>query len=88
MSHRATVSIRLAYRSVVASGPWWRVYRSPRSRPGLGETPRWQGFEFKGEAETIHDATTRLTELVTNLAVPLGERTNLGYPHMILGRST
>ncbi|MDT5034224.1 MAG: adenylate cyclase, class 2 [Actinoplanes sp.] len=43
-------------------------------------------FEFKGEAADVDDAIARLTELITSLGVPLGERINLGYPHMILNR--
>ncbi|GGL01824.1 class IV adenylate cyclase [Mangrovihabitans endophyticus] len=43
-------------------------------------------FEFKGEAESPGDAIDQLTSLIESLKVPLGDRINLGYPHLILGR--
>jgi adenylate cyclase class 2 len=43
-------------------------------------------FEFKGDAETVEDATTRLREFITSLDVELGEPVNRGYPHILLGR--
>lgn len=43
-------------------------------------------FEFKGEADTVEDATARLEEFITGLGVKLGERVTRGYPHMLLGR--
>jgi adenylate cyclase, class 2 len=43
-------------------------------------------FEFKGEADTTDDAHAELTALINSLGVSLGDRINLGYPHMVLGR--
>lgn len=43
-------------------------------------------FEFKGDAETVEDAITRLDTFITSLDVQLGERVNRGYPHMLIGR--
>lgn len=43
-------------------------------------------FEFKGHADTVEEATARLQEFVDALDIPLGERINRGYPHMLLGR--
>jgi adenylate cyclase, class 2 len=42
-------------------------------------------FEFKGETDTIEDATARIEEFISSLNVELGERINTGYPHMTLG---
>lgn len=43
-------------------------------------------FEFKGDAEDVEDATTRLEEFITSLDVALGPPVNRGYPHILLGR--
>jgi adenylate cyclase class 2 len=43
-------------------------------------------FEFRGDATDTTDAITRLTALIADLDVRLGDRINRGYPHMILGR--
>lgn len=43
-------------------------------------------FEYKGDAENVDDATTRLEEFITSLGVRLGEPIDRGYPHMLLGR--
>lgn len=43
-------------------------------------------FEFKGDADTVDNATARLLDFITGLGVDLGESINLGYPHMLLGR--
>ncbi|MDQ3153209.1 MAG: class IV adenylate cyclase [Actinomycetota bacterium] len=43
-------------------------------------------FEFKGDAENVEDATTRLEEFITSLDVALGPPVNRGYPHILLGR--
>lgn len=45
-------------------------------------------FEFKGEAETIEEATTRINEFIDGLGIQLGERINAGYPHLTLGVHT
>jgi adenylate cyclase class 2 len=42
-------------------------------------------FEFRGEADTVEEATTRITEFIGGLGIQLGERINAGYPHMTLG---
>lgn len=43
-------------------------------------------FEFKGDAENVGDATTRLEDFIASLDVQLGEPINRGYPHILLGR--
>ncbi|MFC0112605.1 class IV adenylate cyclase [Kibdelosporangium aridum] len=43
-------------------------------------------FEFKGDAETIDDATAQLDEFISSLNVELGEQIRRGYPHILLGR--
>ena len=43
-------------------------------------------FEFKGDAENVGDATTRLEEFIASLDVQLGVPINRGYPHILLGR--
>jgi adenylate cyclase, class 2 len=43
-------------------------------------------FEFKGDAETVEDATARLEDFIASLNVELGEPINRGYPHILLGR--
>ncbi|WP_158264257.1 class IV adenylate cyclase [Amycolatopsis sp. CA-126428] len=43
-------------------------------------------FEFKGEADNVADATTRLQDFIKSLGVELGDTVNRGYPHIILGR--
>lgn len=43
-------------------------------------------FEFKGDAETVDDATTQLENFISSLGVELGEPINRGYPHILLGR--
>ncbi|MDA3644331.1 class IV adenylate cyclase [Saccharopolyspora indica] len=43
-------------------------------------------FEFKGDAESIDDATERLEQFIASLQLDLGEEINRGYPHMLLGR--
>lgn len=43
-------------------------------------------FEFKGDAENIEDATSRLEDFINSLNVTLGEPINRGYPHILLGR--
>jgi adenylate cyclase, class 2 len=43
-------------------------------------------FEFKGDAESVEDATVQLEEFINGLDVDLGEQINRGYPHMLLGR--
>lgn len=45
-------------------------------------------FEFKGDATSIQDATTRLEEFISSLDVELGEPINRGYPHILLNRLT
>ncbi len=47
---------------------------------------RFVEFEFKGEATDVQETITRLEQFVRDLAVPLGNRINRGYPHMLLGR--
>lgn len=42
-------------------------------------------FEFKGDAETIEDATDKISDFVAGLDIELGDRVNAGYPHMTLG---
>jgi adenylate cyclase class 2 len=42
-------------------------------------------FEYKGDAKTVQDATTRLEEFIASLNTQLGERVNAGYPHLVLG---
>ena len=43
-------------------------------------------FEFKGHVDTVDEANARLQKFVNTLDIPLGERINRGYPHMLLGR--
>jgi adenylate cyclase class 2 len=43
-------------------------------------------FEYKGNAETVEEATAQLDEFIASLDVDLGERITRGYPHMLLGR--
>jgi adenylate cyclase, class 2 len=43
-------------------------------------------FEYKADAATVEDATTRLHEFIASLDVQLGEPINRGYPHILLGR--
>ncbi|ONI81401.1 hypothetical protein ALI144C_18845 [Actinosynnema sp. ALI-1.44] len=43
-------------------------------------------FEFKGEADTVEDATARLDEFIAGLDVGLGDQVDRGYPQMLLGR--
>lgn len=42
-------------------------------------------FEFKGDADTVAEATARIQEFIGSLGIELGERINAGYPHMALG---
>ncbi|SDF99768.1 adenylate cyclase, class 2 [Sinosporangium album] len=42
-------------------------------------------FEFKGEADSVEQATAAITAFIESLDVELGERINAGYPHMTLG---
>ncbi|MGH3925931.1 MAG: class IV adenylate cyclase [Pseudonocardiaceae bacterium] len=43
-------------------------------------------FEFKGDSDSVEDATTRLDDFISSLEVELGEQINRGYPHILLGR--
>ncbi|ALG12226.1 class IV adenylate cyclase [Kibdelosporangium phytohabitans] len=43
-------------------------------------------FEFKGDADSVEEATARLDEFIAGLNVELGERIDRGYPHMLIGR--
>jgi adenylate cyclase, class 2 len=43
-------------------------------------------FEFHGDAATVGEAIERLAKHIADLGVPLGDRLNLGYPHLLLGR--
>ncbi|MFC5034311.1 class IV adenylate cyclase [Streptomyces sp. SID13666] len=45
-------------------------------------------FEFKGEADSIEAATTRLDDFIATLGAELGKRIHAGYPHLALGRHT
>jgi adenylate cyclase class 2 len=45
-------------------------------------------FEFKGDADSVEAATTRLDAFITSLNADLGDRINAGYPHLVLGRHT
>ncbi|MER7582343.1 class IV adenylate cyclase [Kitasatospora sp. NPDC097691] len=49
---------------------------------GLGE---FIEFEFKGEADTIQEATTKIEEFIAGLGIQLGDRIHAGYPHLTLG---
>ncbi|MFB7472892.1 class IV adenylate cyclase [Kitasatospora sp. NPDC056184] len=49
---------------------------------GLGD---FVEFEFKGDAETVEQATARLDAFIAALGVGLGDRIRLGYPHLTLG---
>ncbi|MEV6974961.1 class IV adenylate cyclase [Kitasatospora sp. NPDC093806] len=42
-------------------------------------------FEFKGEADTVDQATARLDAFIAALEIGLGPRIHLGYPHLTLG---
>lgn len=42
-------------------------------------------FEFKGEAGSVEEATSRIEEFIAGLDIELGDRINAGYPHMALG---
>ncbi|MEC3995128.1 class IV adenylate cyclase [Actinacidiphila sp. DG2A-62] len=42
-------------------------------------------FEFKGEADTIEQATDRIQKFIDGLDIKLGDRIHAGYPHMALG---
>ncbi|GAA2144263.1 hypothetical protein GCM10009760_31600 [Kitasatospora kazusensis] len=42
-------------------------------------------FEFKGEADTVEEATARIEAFVAGLDIDLGDRIHAGYPHMTLG---
>jgi adenylate cyclase, class 2 len=44
-------------------------------------------FEFKGEADSVEDASRRLMEFIDSLGIWLGEPVDRGYPHMLLGRA-
>lgn len=52
---------------------------------GLGD---FVEFEFKGEADTVEEATNRINAFIDDLGVRLGERINAGYPHLTLGLHT
>ncbi|MFD9950487.1 class IV adenylate cyclase [Nonomuraea sp. NPDC059023] len=41
--------------------------------------------EFKGEADSIDQATAEITAFIASLGIELGERIHAGYPHMTLG---
>ncbi|MGH3566660.1 MAG: class IV adenylate cyclase [Pseudonocardia sp.] len=43
-------------------------------------------FEFKGEFDSVEDATAGLDEFVASLGIPMGEQVKRGYPHILLGR--
>lgn len=43
-------------------------------------------FEYKGEANSVADATLRLVGFIDSLGVALGTEVRRGYPHMLLGR--
>lgn len=45
-------------------------------------------FEFKGQVDTVEDATDRLDKFIASLGVELGELITRGYPHILLGRLT
>lgn len=45
-------------------------------------------FEFKGQADTVEDATDRLDRFIASLGVELGEPIKWGYPHILLNRAT
>ncbi|MGA5817997.1 class IV adenylate cyclase [Kitasatospora sp. NPDC094028] len=49
---------------------------------GLGE---FIEFEFKGEADTVEEATAKIEGFVAGLGIQLGERIHAGYPHLTLG---
>jgi adenylate cyclase class 2 len=42
-------------------------------------------FEFKGEADTIEEATAQIEAFIAGLGIELGDRINAGYPHLALG---
>jgi len=45
-------------------------------------------FEFKGQAETVEEATDRLDKFIASLGVELGDLIKRGYPHILLNRTT
>ncbi|GAA1390997.1 hypothetical protein GCM10009639_20310 [Kitasatospora putterlickiae] len=49
---------------------------------GLGD---FVEFEFKGDADTVPQATARLEAFISTLDAALGPRVHLGYPHLTLG---
>ncbi|MET8698422.1 class IV adenylate cyclase [Kitasatospora sp. NPDC004723] len=49
---------------------------------GLGD---FVEFEFKGDADTVDQATSHLEAFIAALDIKLGDRIHLGYPHMTLG---
>ncbi|MEU9129355.1 class IV adenylate cyclase [Kitasatospora sp. NPDC048540] len=49
---------------------------------GLGE---FIEFEFKGEADTIEQATAKIEVFIAGLGIELGDRIHAGYPHLALG---
>lgn len=42
-------------------------------------------FEFKGEADTVEEATAKIDEFIAGLGIELADRINAGYPHLALG---
>jgi len=42
-------------------------------------------FEFKGEADTIEEATAKIEAFIASLGAELGDRIHAGYPHLTMG---
>ncbi|WP_439675813.1 class IV adenylate cyclase [Embleya sp. MST-111070] len=43
-------------------------------------------FEFKGEADSVEEATRHIDTFIEGLKSTLGDRVHRGYPHILLGR--
>lgn len=51
----------------------------------VAELGNYIEFEFKGDAESVEEATARIESFIASLDIKLGDRIHAGYPHLMLG---
>ncbi|MFE4392545.1 MULTISPECIES: class IV adenylate cyclase [Streptomycetaceae] len=51
----------------------------------VGDLGDFIEFEYKGEAETVEEATEKIESFIAGLDIKLGDRIHAGYPHLTLG---
>ncbi|MEU3558510.1 class IV adenylate cyclase [Kitasatospora sp. NPDC006786] len=63
----------------------WSVDGIAVAFDNLGDLGDFIEFEYKGDAESIEEATAKIESFIAGLDIKLGDRIHAGYPHLALG---